>query len=84
MEIPEHLQPIVGETLSVERDTAFELSRPSFLLKPTLLLGKDGWWRAYYAQDSDGHNGIVVMGRSPNKAYAAFDAAWNYEQKESE
>ena len=73
MEIPEHMQGTVYETIQMENQTACLRSLPSYIYKPRLF--RDGnQWCALLGEDIQ--EGVVGFGESPERAMTAFDTAW--------
>ncbi len=56
------------------QETAWDMSRPSILLKPTIKKDGDKWCALYGENLTDG---VAGFGDSPNKAFLDFDKNWN-------
>ena len=80
MEVPEHLAYTAHEILQTELDVACQKQRPSFLLKPKLMIDGNQWCALLGDNLQDG---VAGFGDSPDEAYADFDKSWYKKLKNS-
>lgn len=64
------------EFLKSQTQASNSLSRPFFLLKPDLVQTTDGEFVAYIGDVTTPGAGLLGRGKTPNEAYADFDAAF--------
>ena len=66
-----HIKPLASEAIGILTN---EMTRPSVLFRPRLLLDGNSWCALYGDNLQDG---VAGFGDSPDAACVAFDKAWS-------
>jgi hypothetical protein len=61
------------EAAALEMERAEKMAQPSYMLRPRVILDGNLWCALYGDNLQDG---VAGFGSTPEKAFAAFDAAW--------